>query len=419
MNRWNKCWAMVCLLILCIGMCGCGKEERKPVTISMIHAWGGTEKDHAAMRSIYEDFEKENPEIVLQMISMPTGKELQRKVEDLIMVGDVPDIVNFSGMGQNQTYDFMVENDLALNLMPYVKRNPDLARELSEANLDDWKTMDHKLYSIADVLTLSGGYWYNKAILEAAGVEQLPVTWEEFLQMCEKISAWSKSEQNHVEPHHISGEGYMYVLDHLLAEGNGPKNKKIPDQENYRQAIKIMKELYQFSALRSKEYTYLDETSMFNEGKLGIYVNGVWGAPMIHSTVETGYALLPTFSGESMACKSAGIGYVLSKSGNVEKQEASVRFLKYMLSEPVQKRILRETEQIPANPYVSLKEFASEKERLYHAVEVVQSAEHKIQVPQNLWSERQTVYFREHIIKVLSGELSEIEFGEQLGIRKE
>ena len=26
---------------------GCGKEEKEPVTITMIHAWGGTGEDHA------------------------------------------------------------------------------------------------------------------------------------------------------------------------------------------------------------------------------------------------------------------------------------------------------------------------------------------------------------------------------------
>lgn len=31
---------------------GCGKEEKEPVTITMIHAWGGTGEDHVAMRNI-------------------------------------------------------------------------------------------------------------------------------------------------------------------------------------------------------------------------------------------------------------------------------------------------------------------------------------------------------------------------------
>lgn len=140
---------------------------------------------------------------------------------------------------------------------------------------------------------------------------------------------------------------------------------------------------------------------------------------MIHSTVNAKYALLPTTTGKTMSCESAGLGYVLSNSGNVQKQAAAVKFLKYMLSEPVQKRILRETEQIPANPEVSLDDFMAEKERLYHAVMKVEQAEWKIEIPRNLWSEDQTSYFKDHIIEVLNGTLSEDEFGLELGILKE
>ena len=88
----------------------------------MIHAWGGTGEDHVAMRDIYDGFQKENPDIEVQLISMPGRKEMLRKVEDMIMVGDMPDVITFSGMGQNTTYDFIVENDMALDIMPYVKK---------------------------------------------------------------------------------------------------------------------------------------------------------------------------------------------------------------------------------------------------------------------------------------------------------
>ena len=100
------------MLILGVGCIleGCGKESNHSVTITLIHAWGGTEEDHVAMREIYEEFQEENPDINLQMISMPTREDMMRKVEDMIMVGNIPDIVSFSGTGENNTYDFMIEN---------------------------------------------------------------------------------------------------------------------------------------------------------------------------------------------------------------------------------------------------------------------------------------------------------------------
>lgn len=66
-------------------MGGCESEDNHNVSITLIHAWGGTEKDHAEMRDIYAEFQKEYPEIDLQIISMPTSEEMMRKVEDMVM----------------------------------------------------------------------------------------------------------------------------------------------------------------------------------------------------------------------------------------------------------------------------------------------------------------------------------------------
>ena len=127
---------------------------------------------------------------------------------------------------------------------------------------------------------------------------------------------------------------------------------------------------------------------------------------MISEDINAKYALLPSASGTSMSCESACIGYVLGKSGNEEKEDAAVQFIKYILSEKVQTRILQETEQIPVNPQITLSDFAEEKSRLYQAADLVLSAEKKIDVPDNMWNVTQKTKFTENILKLLSGELS-------------
>ena len=78
-----------------------------------------TEEDHVATERFYEEFQEENPDInSYRMISMPTREDMMRKVEDMIMVGNIPDIVSFSGTGKNSTYDFMIENNMALDIYP-------------------------------------------------------------------------------------------------------------------------------------------------------------------------------------------------------------------------------------------------------------------------------------------------------------
>ena len=92
---------------------------------------------------------------------------------------------------------------------------------------------------------------------------------------------------------------------------------------------------------------------------------------MISENINAKYALLPTTSGKKLSCESACFGYVLGKSGNEQKEEASIRFLKYMLSKKVQTRILEETEQIPANKQVALDSYEKEMPRLFQAASLV------------------------------------------------
>lgn len=398
-NKVKKLLLLMWILLICCILSGCEKEKKK-VTITVIHSWGGTEADHVAMRRIYEQFQNENSDITIRLISMPTRNETLRKVEDMIMVGDTPDIIAFSGMGENSIYNFMVENNMALDIQPYLEEDAEFSGNVSKTNKKYWTTKAGNLYTIVDVLSLSGGYWYNEEILEKAGVRQLPGTWNEFIAMCDRINEWAKKESAEVKPLRPSAEGYLYFMDHMLLSEKDALNE-IGD-EDFLDVLKKMESIYSFSTFENTAYSYRDETRLFNEGRLAIYVNGVWGAPMISEKIHAKYALLPTNDGISMSCESSSLGYVLGKSGSKEREDASVRFLKYILSKKVQTQILERTEQFPANPNISLEKYKDEKKRMYQAATLVLDAERKIEIPDNVWSASQKEYFTDNIFKVLT-----------------
>lgn len=413
-NKVKKLLLLMWILLICCMLSSCEKEKKK-VTITVIHSWGGTEADHVAMRQIYEQFQNENPDINLRLISMPTRNETLRKVEDMIMVGDTPDIIAFSGMGENSIYNFMVENNMALDIQPYLEEDSEFDRDISKTNKKYWTTKAGNLYTVVDVLSLSGGYWYNEEILEKAGVKQLPETWNEFIDMCDRINEWSKKESAEVKPLRPSAEGYLYFMDHMLFSEKDSISE-ISD-EDFVDTLKKMESIYHFSTFENTSYSYRDETRLFNEGRLAIYVNGVWGAPMISEKIHAKYALLPTKDGISMSCESASLGYVLGKSGSKEREDASVRFLKYILSEKVQIQILERTEQFPANPNISLEKYKNEKNRMYQAATLVLDAERKIEIPDNVWSASQKEYFTDNIFKVLTNEMDKQELVDNIDKR--
>lgn len=393
-------------------LAGCGMKQTAQVEITVIHGWGSTEEDHVAMRNIYSDFEEKNPDIKLRLISMPTSSEMLRKVEDMITVGEIPDVIFLGGEGRDSVYRFMVENDLALDLMPYIRKDEELRGSMSPVNLDYWTTDEGHLYTVSDVLLLSGGYWYNEDIFRQAQVTEIPRTFEEFDEACRKIELWAAREKNGVEPLQIPAEGYLYFADYIMAAGEESSREAIERNEiliEERQMLEMLKKLqniYTYSAVKAQAYSYRDEISMFNEGKLAMYINGIWAASAIEDDMHVRYALLPAGRETSISCESACLGYIIGNSREDARKEASIRFLKYMMSSQVQERILKETGQMPANPNISLAECRDEMPRFYQAAETVLSAEQKIEVPENLWDNGSKNVFINNILEVLGGNMN-------------
>ena len=55
-DKVKKLLLLMWILLICCMLSGCEKEKKK-VTITVIHSWGGTEADQDAMRHIYEQFQ--------------------------------------------------------------------------------------------------------------------------------------------------------------------------------------------------------------------------------------------------------------------------------------------------------------------------------------------------------------------------
>ncbi len=410
----RKCLTALLTAFLLLAISGCtGRAEEKRTEIVVMHPWGTMEADHVAMRDIYMDFEKENPDVKIKLVSLPTVGEMFEKISNMMLVGEVPDVVFCANIGREILYDFMVENDYALNLLPYLQQDSEFLNSLSPNNLSYWQH-GQKLYTVSDVLVLSGGYWYNQDIYEAAGIQGPAETWEELEEICEAIEHWSAAENTRVQPIQFTHEGYLYCIDHMLA-CNGRESEaaiglgeSVVVEEEFVEVLNRCRRLYPYG--EGEGYSYRDETDLFNEGKLAMYVNGVWGVNMIEDDINAKYALFPAGEGKSLACESAGLGFVLGNTKDAKRQECSVGFLKYMLSEPVQRRILEETEQVPANPAIDLEAYREEMPRFYQAVTEVQNADRKIEMPNHLWSTEQTEIFAHDLFSVLRGEMTDGEF---------
>ncbi len=417
----KKVSVLFLLILMLCGFTACGKEEKEIVEITLIHGWGSTEPDHVAMRQIYQDFEKEHPYIKINLLSMPSADDVLTKVEDMLAVGEIPDIVFTAGTGRDTIYEFMIENNYAVDLMPYIEADSLFKSNVSDSILSYWTDEENHLYTVSDVLLLAS-YWYNEEIFVAAGIRELPSTWPEFIQVCEQIQSWADTHGKKVVPIVLDTEHILYLTNAMLADINPDMLKKIEENQidirsgEFTQMLIWMKELYQYSDLM-ENYTYRDTLHSFNAQETAIYINGVWANTMIDEKLKVSYAAFPNREGTGTTNISSCVGYIVGESKDQRKVEASVEFIKYMLSEPVANLILTRTGQIPSNPKVEIKD-TTENNRLYQAVSCVRNAAVIMETPDNIWDLALKTVYGESVKLYLTDQISLDEFSRRLKVKE-
>lgn len=188
----KKCLILLLMLLMCLSGCGTLSQSDE-ISIVLLHGWGTMEEDNQAMREIYSEFEKDNPDISLKMISMPSPENVTSKVKEMISVGKLPNLIYIGETGIDTLYSFMVTQGYVIDIMPYIEKDKEFQSMIAPETLMKWKTADGKLYTVTDVLN-TGGYWYNKQIFENAKIQKTPENWKEFLECCKKINPKLKME---------------------------------------------------------------------------------------------------------------------------------------------------------------------------------------------------------------------------------
>ena len=194
---------------------GCSKESAEQTEITLIHGWGSMESEHVRMRQIYKDFEKEHPEIKLNLMSMTSSDEVIKRQKHA-----------FCWRGSGSDFYRRLRKRFGVPLYGRKKQSgrpyalsgerSGICRLCSAGDHFPTGRRTGSCIPCQIVLLLGGGYWYNADIFEKAGIESVPETWDEFLEACEKIQSWSQNEGKSVIPVQITKENSAYLADALL-----------------------------------------------------------------------------------------------------------------------------------------------------------------------------------------------------------
>ena len=259
-----------------------------------------------------------------------------------------------------------------------------------------------------------GGYWYNVDMFEKAGINEVPRTWDEWFVACEKLKAVKES----IVPVILDANHIAYLMTAILANENMAELERVKNSRidvNTPAFDNMLKQLERISeyAILAGNYNYRDTLASFNKGESAIYINGVWANSMIREELNVAYAPFPSEDGKGIVTRSASVGYILGNTGDKKRMEASVEFLKYMLSNEVAMRIMNETGQVPSNPNVEITK-QSVGSRMHQAVECIKNAGQMIETPENFWDLSKKEEYGENVILYLQNRLTKEEFQKRL-----
>lgn len=155
----------------------CSAED---VELNVIAAQYG-QNTAAWWEGFVEDFNNDNPGIKLN-VEVVSWNDIYTVVNTRIQGNNAPDILNIDTFADYQA------DDLLLPAQDYVSE--ETYGKMYESFLNE-SIIDDVVWAVPDLASARALY-YNKDILEAAGVE-VPTTWEELRAACEAIKAYDEN----------------------------------------------------------------------------------------------------------------------------------------------------------------------------------------------------------------------------------
>jgi raffinose/stachyose/melibiose transport system substrate-binding protein len=320
MKKSRKWLAMGLAISMMAGLTGCGGsstaaksgssgskgEEVKTFRVLMYTDWY-----KAGWQALEQHINENSKELgfKLEISKIQGGSQGDQVLQTKFATDDLPDIIQVYKPQWVESYANGLDKLVDLTGLECVS-------EYDEKALDGTFKYNGKLYAVPIDSVVLSGVFYNKKVFEKAGVK-IPQTWNEFLEVCEKIKAqgvtpvyYSGKDAWSVQPPTISGllnDAKEKGTDTFgLMEQINTNKLKYADCTNFVGSIEKTKDLIDLGYVNE---TYLSDTvdnahQALANGECAMYINGTWCADNINKKFpdkidDIGAFAIPTESGDN------------------------------------------------------------------------------------------------------------------------
>jgi len=335
----NRLFVLVVVLSLLLTACGSAKApaaSNTPVTISMM-MWGDP-AELTVWNQIVADFHTANPNITVK-VDVSDWDSYWTKLKTMLSADTPPDVFTMDA----PLYLDYQSRGVLLNLQPYLDKNPDMLKGVYPQTLEAYKTPDGMFGLPRDFQTIV--LFYNKDMFDAAGVAYPTGDWtyDDLRAAAKKLTivgADGKTTQ-----YGFSDDLWDMELiwsEAIWAYGgdviNADHTKTLVGEPKAREAWQL------FHDMMFTDKSWPDSTTAgeyggdpFLAGVAAMTTIGHWAVPgYADANFKWDVAPMPKGpAGQATSVNSAG--FVVGKAS--KNPDAAFEFLKYVLSEPAQKRL--------------------------------------------------------------------------------
>jgi len=341
-------------IVSSLALGGCAKKP-KVVTLKVMNYQQADQAGYQEDVKIWEDFQKANPDIKLEM-EVLFNDPYHQKLEAYAAAGTLPDVFYvWPGARSAVIHEKKLAKDLAQLL------GPDYLKDFSAAATNPNNQLGKYMAMLPQAYTYTSVMYVNKKLLADNGFA-VPTTYADLKAMVPKLKA--KGIAVVMLPNKDAWPMQSCLFSTVAGRMAGDKffddvlagNAKFTDKP-FVDALTVIANLYKDGIIQrtDNQVGYGEAAGLFASGKAAIYIDGDWRAGAYITDKKTGKALIDPKAQESdfvlvpfvsipgeinpgVVSAVAGCGWAVNGAipAGSDQEKAAVRLMKYLYSPEVQ-----------------------------------------------------------------------------------
>jgi multiple sugar transport system substrate-binding protein len=347
LKRWVMGICLVCCLVSLTACQPAADPSADPINVSnVVHLtlWQGVNPppNRDILQKLVDKFNQRHPGIQVESLYVGQGDQQMPKILAAVVGNAPPNLLWFAPTITGQ----LVELEAIKPLEEWLATTQ--VKDQIDPVLLETMQWEDRIWSVPFGVN-NVGIFYRPSLFEAAGVNQLPKSWQEFRQVARQLTIANKGQHGMILP---LGKGEWTVFTWLpfMWSGGGELMTDGAVQISNPGAIAAL-HLWQdlltdgSAILSQPERGY--ELDDFLAGKVAMQLTGPWTLGQLQAT-DADYAVMPIPVGARPATSIGGENLFVFKTTPAEEQ-ASLVFAEYVLSEEFQTEWAIGTGYLPVN----------------------------------------------------------------------